>query len=179
MLAARGPRLCRRGPRGSDRWVSRSRRIARARPARADPEPAARTCCARARARATRHGARRALLLAPPCGERARAWAVPGDPAPLVDPMTEITVVLPTFNRAEQLCRCLDALAAQTAPTGSFEVIVVDDGSTDDTPERLKAFSAPFSLRVERQANSGQPAALNRGIAAASSATCLFLDDDI
>jgi glycosyltransferase involved in cell wall biosynthesis/peptidoglycan/xylan/chitin deacetylase (PgdA/CDA1 family) len=93
--------------------------------------------------------------------------------------MTEITVVIPTFNRAEQLCRCLDALAAQTASSGTFEVVVVDDGSTDDTPERLRAYAAPFSLRVERQRNSGQPAALNRGIAAASSATCLFLDDDI
>jgi peptidoglycan/xylan/chitin deacetylase (PgdA/CDA1 family)/GT2 family glycosyltransferase len=91
----------------------------------------------------------------------------------------ELSVVIPTFNRADQLARCLDALAAQSAPATSFEVVVVDDGSTDATPALLRSHSAPFVLRVERQANSGQPAALNRGIEVASAPICLFLDDDI
>jgi glycosyltransferase involved in cell wall biosynthesis len=93
--------------------------------------------------------------------------------------VSQITVIIPTYNRADQLRQCLDALAVQSTPADSFEVIVVDDGSTDDTPELLAGFQASFSLRVERQVNSGQPAALNRGIGAASSPYCLFLDDDI
>lgn len=93
--------------------------------------------------------------------------------------MSEISVVIPTYNRAGQLRQCLDALATQSAAADTFEVIVVDDGSTDSTAELLDGYQAAFSLRTERQENSGQPAALNRGIAAASGAYCLFLDDDI
>ena len=93
--------------------------------------------------------------------------------------MTELSVVIPTFNRARELGRCLDALAMQTAPPDSFEVVVVDDGSRDATPQLLSEYEAPFRLRGERQANAGQPAALNRGIRAASGTWCLFLDDDI
>jgi glycosyltransferase involved in cell wall biosynthesis/peptidoglycan/xylan/chitin deacetylase (PgdA/CDA1 family) len=93
--------------------------------------------------------------------------------------MTELSIVIATFNRANDLRRCLDAIASQTAPPGTFEVVVVDDGSTDGTGEMLAGYTAPFRLRVERQPNRGQPAALNRGAAAAQGVHCLFLDDDI
>jgi len=93
--------------------------------------------------------------------------------------VTQISVVIPTYNRADQLRRCLDALATQSAPADAFEVIVVDDGSTDGTAELLDGYMGSLSLRVERQPNSGQPAALNRGIDAAAGPYCLFLDDDI
>jgi glycosyltransferase involved in cell wall biosynthesis/peptidoglycan/xylan/chitin deacetylase (PgdA/CDA1 family) len=92
---------------------------------------------------------------------------------------TEISVVVATFNRARRLVQCLEALARQSAPPDLFEVVVVDDGSTDDTADLLMAFRAPYRLRVERQANAGQAAALNRGIEAAVGRYCLFLDDDI
>jgi hypothetical protein len=49
-----------------------------------------------------------------------------------------ISVVVPTFNRKDKLDRCLKTLAAQTLPTEDFEVVVVDDGSTDGTREFLK-----------------------------------------
>jgi GT2 family glycosyltransferase/peptidoglycan/xylan/chitin deacetylase (PgdA/CDA1 family) len=93
--------------------------------------------------------------------------------------VTEISIVLPTFNRSADLRRCLDALAAQSAGAGAFEVLVVDDGSTDETPELLRTYEAPFDLRPIRQENSGQTRARNRGIELASAATCLFLDDDV
>jgi GT2 family glycosyltransferase/peptidoglycan/xylan/chitin deacetylase (PgdA/CDA1 family) len=93
--------------------------------------------------------------------------------------VTDISVVIPTFNRAGQLARCLDALGAQSAPASSFEVVVVDDGSTDATPDLLRSYAAPFVLRVERQENRGQPAALNRGIEVAAASVCLFVDDDV
>lgn len=93
--------------------------------------------------------------------------------------MTGVSVVIATFNRAEQLRSCLDALARQTAGPDSFEVVVVDDGSTDETAAMLTDYQAPFRLRVERQANRGPGAARNRGIDVAAGAYCLFMDDDI
>ncbi len=93
--------------------------------------------------------------------------------------MIDVSVVIPTFNRADQLERCLDALSAQSARAGSYEVVVVDDGSTDGTPLLLRSYRAPFALRIERQENRGQPAALNRGIEIAAAPVCLFVDDDV
>jgi glycosyltransferase involved in cell wall biosynthesis len=93
--------------------------------------------------------------------------------------VTDLTVIIPTYNRADDLRRCLDALAQQTARPESFEVVVVDDGSTDHTAELLSSYTAPYRLAVARQPNSGQTSARNRGIELARSPYCLFLDDDI
>jgi peptidoglycan/xylan/chitin deacetylase (PgdA/CDA1 family)/GT2 family glycosyltransferase len=92
--------------------------------------------------------------------------------------MIELSIVIPTHNRAAQLRVCLEALSLQTQSAADFEVIVVDDGSTDGTAAILAEIKTPFVLRVIRQAQSGQCAALNRGIAA-SGRYCLILDDDI
>jgi peptidoglycan/xylan/chitin deacetylase (PgdA/CDA1 family)/GT2 family glycosyltransferase len=100
---------------------------------------------------------------------------VPAEDASLI----QTSIVLATFNRAERLQRCLEALAHQTEPASSFEVIVVVDGSIDSTGDVLARFHAPFALRVIWQDNRGQSVALNRGAAAARGRTCLFLDDDI
>ncbi len=92
--------------------------------------------------------------------------------------MMELSVIIPTHDRAARLRVCLEALGHQTQPATDFEVIVIDDGSTDGTPEILAEIETPYVLRVIRQAKSGQCAALNRGIAA-SKRYCLILDDDI
>ena len=92
--------------------------------------------------------------------------------------MFDISVVIPTYNRAALIERCLAALSRQSQPS-QFEVIVVDDGSTDETARLLESASPPFELRVERQPNRGQAAARNVGAAAASSPYCLFVDDDV
>ncbi len=93
--------------------------------------------------------------------------------------MPKLSVVIATYNRVQQLQKCLDALACQTQAAGDFEVLVVVDGSTDGTVEMLGRIQLPYSLRTVWQKNAGQAAALNRGIQDAAGQYCLFLDDDI
>jgi peptidoglycan/xylan/chitin deacetylase (PgdA/CDA1 family)/glycosyltransferase involved in cell wall biosynthesis len=90
-----------------------------------------------------------------------------------------LSIVIPTCNRAQRLRACLDALGHQTQPISDFEVVVVDDGSTDDTAELLGSLTTPFSLRVVRQENRGYGAARNAGVEAASGTYLLFMDDDV
>jgi len=87
------------------------------------------------------------------------------------------SVVIPTFRRPETLFPVLDALAAQIAPP-EFEVVVVDDGSGDDTPRRLAAYRPPYPFRFFSQPNSGPATARNRGVREARNRVVLFLGDD-
>ncbi len=90
--------------------------------------------------------------------------------------MVEISVVIPTHNRAGLVCQVVRAFLAQEGVR--FELIVVDDGSTDDTPDRV-ARIADARLRVLRQPNRGLAAARNAGFAQAQGRYVLFNDDDI
>ena len=87
------------------------------------------------------------------------------------------SVVIPTFRRPETLFPVLDALAAQAAPP-EFEVVVVDDGSGDDTPRRLAAYRPAYPFRFFSQPNSGPATARNRGVKEARNRVVLFLGDD-
>ncbi len=90
-----------------------------------------------------------------------------------------VTVVVCTYNRADRLAPCLESLAGQTLAADRFEIVLVDDGSTDPTPEVCARFSARLpSLRVIRQANAGLGAARERGWRAGSAPVVAFLDDD-
>jgi len=93
--------------------------------------------------------------------------------------MVELSVVIPTYNRAESLRRCLMALGQQTQSAADFEVIVVVDGSSDGTCAMLERLSTPYQLVIEQQPNQGAAVARNRGAERASGKYCLFLDDDI
>ena len=90
-----------------------------------------------------------------------------------------IGVIIPTYNRANDLMECLRHLEAQT--WRDFEVFIVDDGSTDNTQEQIEIFqrSAPFPLRYMRQSNSGPATARNRAIAKISSSISILIGDDI
>jgi glycosyltransferase involved in cell wall biosynthesis/peptidoglycan/xylan/chitin deacetylase (PgdA/CDA1 family) len=94
-------------------------------------------------------------------------------------PMPKLSVVIASYNRAKHLKACLDALSRQTQASADFEVIVVVDGSTDETVEMLGRIQVPYSLRTIWQENGGQASALNRGIQESIGQFCLFLDDDI
>ena len=88
--------------------------------------------------------------------------------------MPFFSVIIPTYNRASMLREALDSVFAQTFT--DYEVIVVDDGSTDDTP----AIVARYEDRVRffRQENSGPGAARNLGIQNVSGEYVTFLDSD-
>jgi glycosyltransferase involved in cell wall biosynthesis len=87
------------------------------------------------------------------------------------------SVVIPTFERPATLFEVLGALERQAEPP-EFEVIVVDDGSRDATPERLRLFSAAYPFRFLSQPNAGPAAARNRGVEEARGRLVLFLGDD-
>jgi hypothetical protein len=90
--------------------------------------------------------------------------------------MPRVSVVIPAFNRAALIGETLDSVLAQTYR--DLEVIVVDDGSTDDTPTILAQYERDARLRVIRQANHGEGAARNAGIGAARGEYVAFVDSD-
>ena len=89
-----------------------------------------------------------------------------------------VSVIIPTYNRKDMLRDTLHTLARQTYPTDFFEVIVVDDGSTDGTPE-IAEEAFPFTLRYFRQSNQGATAARNLAARQSRADILVFLDDDI
>jgi glycosyltransferase involved in cell wall biosynthesis len=89
--------------------------------------------------------------------------------------LPQVTVVLCTYNRAALLERTVRAVLAQKGC--ELDLVVVDDGSPDDTPAVLASIDDP-RLRVVRQANAGLSVARNSGLAAAEGDWVVFLDDD-
>ena len=85
-----------------------------------------------------------------------------------------LSVVVPAYNRADLLPRTLDSVLAQTRPPD--EVLVVDDGSTDDTRAVVAHYGA--RVRYKRQDNAGQGAARTAGQADTTGDALLFLDSD-
>lgn len=88
--------------------------------------------------------------------------------------MADVAVVIPTYNRADLLPAAVDSVLRQTLPPR--EVIVVDDGSTDDTQEVLSRYGT--RIRAITTENVERGAARNLGVAAAASTWVAFLDSD-
>ncbi len=91
--------------------------------------------------------------------------------------MPAVSVVIPTFERMDVLPEVLAGLAAQRGAP-DFEVVVVDDGSRDDTPRFLAEYCGPLALSVLRQENRGPAAARNAGVRRARGELVAFLGDD-
>jgi GT2 family glycosyltransferase/glycosyltransferase involved in cell wall biosynthesis len=89
-----------------------------------------------------------------------------------------ISVIIPTFNRQVTLERCLQALASQTLSSDEFEVIVVDDGSTDDTQQFLRKCQTPYRLSYFQQKNQGAGAARKSAVEHARGEYLLLINDD-
>ena len=86
-----------------------------------------------------------------------------------------VSIVIPLYNKAEHIRRALDSVFAQTRQ--DFELIVVDDGSTDDGSEKVRRYADP-RIRLISQENAGVSAARNRGIAEAKAEWIALLDAD-
>lgn len=86
----------------------------------------------------------------------------------------KVSVIVPTFNRADYIAECLDSLLTQSMP--AHEIIVVDDGSEDGTPELLEAYGT--RIRYVRKENGGKPSAVNLGLSLAQGDLIWIFDDD-
>lgn len=91
--------------------------------------------------------------------------------------MPQVTVVIPTFNRADLIGQTLQSVAAQTFP--DWECVVVDDGSTDNTRQVVESFAARDPrFRYAWQENASAAAARNRGVELATGEFIAFVDSD-
>lgn len=90
------------------------------------------------------------------------------------------SIVIPTYNRCQSLAHTLHCLNEQTFPADNFEVIVVDDGSTDGTYSFIDALGPQmrYTLRVERRQRTGPGQARNWGLTLAKGQVVLFIDSD-
>ena len=89
--------------------------------------------------------------------------------------MTEVSVIIPTFNRAQKVSRAISSVLGQTFT--DFEVIVIDDGSVDETGDVLAGFKDRITL-ISHPENRGVSASRNSGITASQSPFIAFLDSD-
>jgi glycosyltransferase involved in cell wall biosynthesis len=90
----------------------------------------------------------------------------------------EISAILTTYNREKLLPRVLDALTRQSIDLSRFEILAIDDGSSDSTPDILADWARKLPLRTFRQNHAGLAAAKNLGVLAAQAPIIVFLDDD-
>ena len=93
--------------------------------------------------------------------------------------MTRVSVILCCYNDADRVATALESLEKQTLARDRYDVIFVDDGSTDDTEHVARAFQRRLHLRyVRHPLNRGLPASCNRGLREASGDYCIRLDAD-
>lgn len=85
-----------------------------------------------------------------------------------------VSILVPTYNRANYLSECLESLLAQTMP--ALEIIVIDDGSEDGTADILKGYGQ--RIRYIRKENGGKPTAVNLGLSLAQGDLIWIFDDD-
>jgi glycosyltransferase involved in cell wall biosynthesis len=86
-----------------------------------------------------------------------------------------VSVIIPVWNDAKRLQKCLSALQRQTLSRQAFEIIVVDNGSTDSSPDVARSFG---NVRLLTETNPGSYAARNRGLLAAAGHYVAFTDSD-
>jgi GT2 family glycosyltransferase len=91
----------------------------------------------------------------------------------------QASIIIPTFNRRAVVLRTVSALLRQDFPPSEYEIIVVVDGSTDNTADALRSIESPCRLQIIEHENRGPSAARNTGFRAAQGNLLIFLDDDM
>lgn len=94
------------------------------------------------------------------------------------EPALNFSIIIPTYQRRDLVVSTVRALGRQEY-SGTFEVVVVIDGSSDGSAQALQCLDTPFPVKVLEQSNQGIASARNRGAAVARGETLLFLDDDM
>jgi len=90
-----------------------------------------------------------------------------------------VSIIIPTYNRKNQLKKCLDSVLRIDYPKEKYEIIIIDDGSTDETYAFLKEEQSKVpNFKIFRQENKGCAAARNLGIKNAKGEILFFTDDD-
>ncbi|MCK0159305.1 glycosyltransferase family 2 protein [Allomuricauda sp. F6463D] len=91
----------------------------------------------------------------------------------------KLSIIIPLYNKEEHIEHCLKSLFNQDLPSNEYEIIVVDDGSTDDSFTIVQRFAEKYSnIKLLRQQNIGPSAATNKGLELASGDYVYFLDAD-
>ena len=93
--------------------------------------------------------------------------------------MTKISIIIPTYNEAETIETVLRAVRAQTVDGFTLETIVIDDGSIDDTAERLEKHPELYDHLLRLPHNQGKGAAVKAGLGVATGDYILFQDADL
>src|SRR5450432_3830546 len=97
--------------------------------------------------------------------------------------MQRLSIIIPSYNAAALLARGLRHLAAQDLPASQLEVVIVDDGSSDDTASVVDRYTSQIAnlryIHVPRGPSSGRAAARNCGLVAASGELIAFLDSGV
>jgi glycosyltransferase involved in cell wall biosynthesis len=96
-----------------------------------------------------------------------------------VPDQVDLSVVVPTYSRADAVRRLLDALSRQTLAANRFELVIAVDGSRDGTLELVDGYDAGYRVSSIWQEKSGRAAACNAGIHRATAPIVLILDDDM
>ncbi len=113
--------------------------------------------------------------VATPPGGRSHAFSILSYRSALIGMASRVSVVMAVYNAMPYLPSAVDSILRQTL--SDFEFIIIDDGSTDGSTEYLRGLRDP-RIRLERQANQGQQAAANRGIALAHGDLIARMDAD-
>ena len=88
----------------------------------------------------------------------------------------DLSIIIPVYNKSKLINRCLDSIFNQTT-NYSYEVVLVDDGSTDDSVELIKARTEGNIILYEQQ-NAGPSVARNKGLELSHGKYCAYLDAD-
>jgi glycosyltransferase involved in cell wall biosynthesis len=94
----------------------------------------------------------------------------------MVDPL--VSVIIPTYNYAEYICEAIDSVLKQDYPVGNIEIIVIDDGSADNTKEKIQSYQEANLITYIFQENKGKANASNLGIQMAKGKYIFTLDAD-
>lgn len=92
-------------------------------------------------------------------------------------PRPVTSVLIPTHNHGRYLGRCIRSLLSQSEPRPEYEIIVIDDGSSDNTPSVIESFSTMI-VPIKNEENIGLPASLNKGIEVARGDFFVRVDSD-